>query len=98
MPFCTKISNQVKALLISGVTVIGVATAAAFTAIFAEDRDIGITAWVAVAVVGAASMIATAKNSSANNSSVRNIESTELRDPEESDSRSPHDKTVLISD
>lgn len=60
--------EQGKALLISGVTVVGVATAAACTSIFSENRDIGITAWIAVAVVGASTMIATARHSHPNHS------------------------------
>lgn len=54
--------SEVRPMLISGLTVIGTATAAAFASILADDRDIGITAWVAVAVVGASTMIASAKN------------------------------------
>lgn len=45
-----------------GGTVVGVAVAAAFTSYTAE-KQVGIAAWVAVAVVGASTMISTAKNS-----------------------------------
>lgn len=45
----------------SGGTVVGVAVAAAFTS-YAADKQVGIAAWVAVAVVGASTMISTAKN------------------------------------
>jgi hypothetical protein len=51
-----------KPLLCSGLTVFGVACAAAYTSRQVTDKDVGITAWVAVAVVGAATMIATAKH------------------------------------
>ncbi|MCA9039380.1 MAG: hypothetical protein KDA65_03430 [Planctomycetaceae bacterium] len=83
-------SHTIKALLISGCTVIGVSLAAAFTSIFSEDRGIGITAWVAVAVVGSATMIATAKHilhSSPNS-----------EDPEDTHSRSSRNETILISE
>ncbi len=45
----------------SGGTVVGVAIAAAVTSYTAE-KAVGIAAWVAVAVVGASTMISTAKN------------------------------------
>ncbi len=45
----------------SGGTVVAVAFAAAFTSYTAEQA-VGITAWVAVAVIGTSAMISTAKN------------------------------------
>lgn len=45
----------------SGGVVVGVAIAAAFTSQNAE-KPVGIAAWVAVAVVGASTMISTARN------------------------------------
>lgn len=48
--------------LMSGLTVVGVAAAAAYTSVQTNDKAIGITAWVAVAVVGAATMISTERN------------------------------------
>lgn len=44
-----------------GTTVVGVAIAAAVTSYTAE-KAVGIAAWVAVAVVGASTMISTARN------------------------------------
>lgn len=55
-------SARWKSVMSSGLTVFGVACAAAYTSRSSDDRAVGITAWVAVAVVGASSMIATAKN------------------------------------
>ncbi|WP_077025867.1 hypothetical protein [Fuerstiella marisgermanici] len=49
-------------ILSSSVTVLGVAAAAAYTSAKTEDKGVGIAAWVAVAVVGAASSISAARN------------------------------------
>lgn len=48
--------------LISGLTVTGVAVAAAYASTNSQEKAIGITAWIAVAVVGASTMISTMKN------------------------------------
>ena len=48
--------------LISGLTVIGVAVAAAYASTNSQEKAIGITAWIAVAIVGASTMISTMKN------------------------------------
>lgn len=52
--------------LISGLTVIGVAIAAAIASVYAQDKGVGIAAWVAVSVVGASTMIATARSNQVN--------------------------------
>ncbi|MAT15037.1 MAG: hypothetical protein CMJ46_07180 [Planctomyces sp.] len=91
MSFLKKNPHQVKALLISGATVVGVAAAAAVTSIFSEDRDIGITAWIAVAVIGTATMIATAKNSGPN----ADVKEKPC-DPAETETRSPDSESILI--
>lgn len=53
-----------QSILISGMTVVGVAAAAAYASVHADEKAVGITAWVAVAVVGASTMIATMKRHS----------------------------------
>ena len=50
------------ALLSSGLTVFGVACAAAYSTRVNQNKDVGIAAWVAVAVIGSSAMIATAKH------------------------------------
>ena len=49
-------------ILSSGLTIIGVACAAAYTSAKVADKGVGIAAWVAVAVVGSAAAISTARN------------------------------------
>lgn len=49
-------------LLIGGATTAAVAMAAGWTATRVDQPGIGITAWVAVAVVGTATMISAMKN------------------------------------
>jgi hypothetical protein len=48
---------------LAALTTIGVSAAAAYASTRAPDKGVGIAAWVAVAVVGAASTIAAARNS-----------------------------------
>ncbi len=50
-------------ILCSGLCVVGVAWAAAYTSTHVADKEVGITAWIAVAIIGASTMIATARNS-----------------------------------
>jgi hypothetical protein len=50
-------------IVAGGVTAIGVAWAAAFTARSDVDPRVGITAWIAAAIVGTAATISAAKNS-----------------------------------
>lgn len=54
-------SSRWRSFASGGGTVVGVAVAAAFTSHTAE-KSVGIAAWVAVAVIGASTMISTAKN------------------------------------
>ena len=55
-------ASAVLSRLISGITVIGVAAAAAVTSVNSDNKGVGIAAWVAVAVVGASTMIAASKS------------------------------------
>lgn len=50
-----------KPLASGGGAVVGVAIAAAITS-YTADKAVGVAAWVAVAVVGASTMISTARN------------------------------------
>tara|TARA_R110002020_G_scaffold70031_3_gene181865 strand:- start:582 stop:794 length:213 start_codon:yes stop_codon:yes gene_type:complete len=50
-------------IVFAGVTTICVAIAAAVTAILTDVVSLGITAWVATAIIGTAAMLSSAKNS-----------------------------------
>ncbi|MCA9082814.1 MAG: hypothetical protein KDA81_02105 [Planctomycetaceae bacterium] len=49
-------------IVASGLTVVGVSCAAAYASVKSEHAGVGITAWVAVAVIGASAMISAARH------------------------------------